>query len=98
MDHSWPGNVRELQHSVERAVLVAREDSIQPADLGLRTNTSVSPSIDELSLEQVEALLIRKTLARHNNNVVDAAQTLGLSRSAMYRRLQRYDIRIRNHE
>lgn len=98
VDHVWQGNVRELQHAVERAVLVARGDSIQPADLGLRLRTSASPPIEELSLEQVEALLIRKTLARHNNNVVEAAQTLGLSRSAMYRRLQRYDIRIGNNE
>jgi len=98
MDHPWPGNVRELQHAVERAVLVARGESIQPVDLGLRLRTSASPPIEDMSLEQVEALLIRKTLARHNNNVVEAAQTLGLSRSAMYRRLQRYDIRIGNNE
>jgi len=98
VDHPWPGNVRELQHAVERAVLVARGDFIQAADLGLRLRSSASPPIEDMSLEQVEALLIRKTLARHNNNVVDAAQTLGLSRSAMYRRLQRYDIRIGNNE
>ncbi len=97
-EHNWPGNVRELQHTVERAVLVVRGDSLQAADLGLRAPVRGASRLDELSLEQVEAHLIRKTLARYGNNVVAAANALGLSRSALYRRLQRYEIRIGNEE
>ena len=97
-EHSWPGNVRELQHAIERAVLVARGDLLQAIDLGLRTPGRNAARLDELSLEQVEAHLIRKTLARYGNNVVAAANALGLSRSALYRRLQRFEIRIEHEE
>lgn len=93
VEHAWPGNVRELQHAVERAVLVARGESIHAADLALRPRGGGSPRIDDLSLEQVEGLLIRKTLARYDNSVILAGKALGLSRSAMYRRLRRLEIR-----
>jgi DNA-binding NtrC family response regulator len=98
LQHTWPGNVRELQHAMERAVLVARGESIQSQDLELRPPANSSPRIEDLSLEQVESLLIRKTLSRYDNNVVMAAKALGLSRSALYRRLQRYDIRSGQEE
>jgi DNA-binding NtrC family response regulator len=98
LHHTWPGNVRELQHAIERAVLVARGESIQSQDLELRPPANSSPRIEDLSLEQVESLLIRKTLARYDDNVVMAAKALGLSRSALYRRLQRYDIRSGQEE
>jgi DNA-binding NtrC family response regulator len=93
-DHSWPGNVRELDHAVERAVLMARGESITPADLALRTGGEDrrSGSIEEMSLEEVEAFLIKKALARYDGNVSRAAEALGLSRSALYRRLQRYGL------
>src|SRR6202171_3931314 len=90
--HSWPGNVRELDHAVERAVLMAQTDSIRAADLGLRTGREGPPRLEEMSLEDVEALLIKKALARFNGNVSHAANALGLSRSALYRRLQRYGL------
>ena len=91
LEHDWPGNVRELQHSIERAVLMARGDRIQAADFGLR-GTRTSQRMEELSLEQVEALLIRKAMAKYEGNVSKAASMLGLSRSALYRRLDRYGI------
>ena len=94
LEHTWPGNVRELQHSIERGVLVARGDAVEVADLGLRTRNSSHVRLEDLSLEQVEATLIRKTLARYDGNVLAAAKALGLSRSALYRRLQRFEIRI----
>lgn len=90
--HPWPGNVRELDHSVERAVLMAQGHAVKPADLGLRTNREGAPRIEEMSLEEVECLLIRKALARFNGNVSQAAGALGLSRSALYRRLERYGL------
>jgi len=90
--HAWPGNVRELDHAVERAVLMAQGEVIRAADLGLRAGREGPPRLEEMSLEDVEALLIKKALARFNGNVSHAANALGLSRSALYRRLQRYGL------
>ena len=91
-NHSWPGNVRELDHVIERAVLMASGAAIRAGDLGLMAGRETTERIDEMSLEEVEALLIKKTLARFDGNAKMAAQTLGLSRSAFYRRLQRYGL------
>ncbi len=90
--HPWPGNVRELDHAVERAVLMSTGESIRVADLALRPGREGPPRLEEMSLEDVEALLIKKALARFNGNVSHAANALGLSRSALYRRLQRYGL------
>ena len=89
--HPWPGNVRELDHTLERAVLLAQGNSIRNADLGLR-GSGPSPRLEELPLEEVERLLIRKALERHGGNVSQAAKVLGLSRSALYRRLQHHGL------
>src|SRR6186997_2626496 len=91
VDHRWPGNVRELDHAVERAVLMALGNVVHTADLGLRAPVAMGEHLDEMSLEDVEALLIRKAMARHGN-VTLAAKALGLSRSALYRRLERYKL------
>ena len=91
--HGWPGNVRELDHAVERAVLMARGDEIREADLGLKPAGGDAPrQLDDMSLEDVEAFLIKKALQRHGGSVSRAAEALGLSRSALYRRLQRYEL------
>ncbi|MBZ5582567.1 MAG: sigma 54-interacting transcriptional regulator, partial [Acidobacteriia bacterium] len=90
--HPWPGNVRELDHAVERAALMAQGEAIRAADLGLRSGREGPPRLEEMSLEEVEALLIKKALARFSGNVSHAANALGLSRSALYRRLQRYGL------
>ena len=92
IEHAWPGNVRELMHVVERAVLMAQAASIQPADLALRAPAAAPGRLEEMSIEEVEEFLIRKALARNDGNVSHAATALGLSRSALYRRLQRYQI------
>jgi DNA-binding NtrC family response regulator len=90
VDHHWPGNVRELDHAVERAVLMAQGNVIHASDLGLRAAGAESASrLEEMSLEDVEAFLIRKAMARYGN-VSHAARALGLSRSALYRRLERH--------
>jgi DNA-binding NtrC family response regulator len=88
--HGWPGNVRELDHSIERAVLMAQQSLVQAGDLGLRSGREGAPRLEDMSLEDVECLLIKKALARYDGNVSQAAGALGLSRSALYRRLQRY--------
>ncbi len=87
--HAWPGNVRQLDHAVERGVLMAQGRLLRAADLGLRRAGEAAPRIEEMSLEAVERWLIEKTLARAEGNVNRAAEALGLSRSAMYRRLQK---------
>lgn len=89
--HAWPGNVRELDHAVERAALMAAGDRITASDLLLNAAPAPGRRLDELALEEVEALLIRKALARHGNATA-AAEALGLSRSAMYRRMQKFEI------
>ena len=88
--YPWPGNVRELEHVIERAVLMSEGSSIRASDLGLSSDRDGASRLDEMGLEEMEALLIRKALARHEGNVSKAADALGLSRSALYRRLQRH--------
>jgi DNA-binding NtrC family response regulator len=91
-EHAWPGNVRELNHVVERAVLMAQESCVKASDLALRSGPAAPPKLEEMSLEEVEEFLIRKALARAGGNVSHAANALGLSRSALYRRLQRFGL------
>ena len=91
LDHRWPGNVRELDHAVERAVLMSQGSTIRNTDLGLRTEGASSARLEDMSLEDVEAFLIKKAMARYGN-VSQAARALGLSRSALYRRLERYKL------
>jgi len=91
--HPWPGNVRELEHAVERAVLLASEDApIGPADLLLRPVAEGSGRLEDMTLDEVERHLIRRALDRYEGNVSRAADALGLSRSALYRRLQQHDL------
>ena len=92
LQYGWPGNVRELDHTIERAVLMARGQRIESADLGLNTQRGTAQSMDEMSLEAVEAILIRKALARTGGNVSHAADALGLSRGALYRRIEKYGL------
>jgi DNA-binding NtrC family response regulator len=90
--YAWPGNVRELRHVMERAVLLSRSDMIQVADLGIRGTPSKAPPLEEMNLDAAELFLINRALARHNGNALLAAKDLGLSRSAFYRRLQKFGI------
>ena len=92
LEHPWPGNVRELDHAVERAVLLAQAEVVRAGDLGLRAGREVAPRLDDLSLEEVESSLVKKALARFDGNMTRAAKALGLSRTALYRRVQRYGL------
>jgi DNA-binding NtrC family response regulator len=91
--HAWPGNVRQLDHAVERAVLMVKGEWVRSDDLGLQSGAA-GPAVrlEDLTLEDVERVLIQKALARHGGNVSQAAQALGLSRSAMYRRLEKHGL------
>jgi len=91
MRHAWPGNVRELEHAIERSVLMAPGSTVGAGDLALRRTADGAQSLENMGLEDVEAFLIRKAVSRYGN-VTDAAKALGLSRSALYRRLERFGI------
>jgi DNA-binding NtrC family response regulator len=92
-EHPWPGNVRELDHAVERGVLLASGPLVRTADLGLRAvPVGAASRLEDMSLDDVERHLIQRTLGRYDGNVSQAAKALGLSRSAMYRRLQKYGL------
>jgi len=88
--HPWPGNVRELDHAVERAVLLAEGDVIRARDLALGAPADGAAALEQMSLEEVERVLVQKALTRAGGNVSEAAKALGLSRSALYRRLKQH--------
>lgn len=92
LNHPWPGNIRELNHAVERGVLMAQGNEITARDLGLQTSVAEARPLEDMSLEEVERFLIRKTLARCEGNASKAAEALGLSRSAFYRRLEKHGL------
>ena len=93
LDHGWPGNVRELDHAIERAVLLSSGERIGTVDLALRVaGEPRGGRLEDMSLEEVEAFLIKKTLSRFEGNVTRAADALGLSRSALYRRIERHGL------
>jgi len=92
MQYSWPGNVRELEHTVERAVLLCRGEEIEPSNLAIASAKSAQPSFENMSIDEVEALLIRKVLRRCDGNISQAAESLGLSRAALYRRIEKYGL------
>ncbi|HZT73109.1 MAG TPA: sigma-54 dependent transcriptional regulator [Terriglobales bacterium] len=91
--HSWPGNIRELEHAVERAVLMATGETISTADLGLLPAADAGTErLEDMTLDEVERVLVQKTMARFGGNVSQAAKALGLSRSGLYRRLERHKL------
>ena len=90
--YAWPGNVRELDHTLERAVLLADQDEIGIADLSLAPGGDRGAHLDQMTLEEVERVLVQKALARSGGHVAEAARALGLSRSALYRRLERFGL------
>ncbi|MEO7041984.1 MAG: sigma-54 dependent transcriptional regulator [Gemmatimonadaceae bacterium] len=93
MEHSWPGNIRELEHTIERAVLLASGDTVRSTDLALSDRgSSTGQRLEELTLNEAERTLIQKALARYDGNVSHAAKALGLSRSALYRRMSAHGL------
>ncbi|HEV8385593.1 MAG TPA: helix-turn-helix domain-containing protein, partial [Candidatus Acidoferrales bacterium] len=96
VEYAWPGNVRELSHAVERGVLLAQGTMVKSSDLGLAAaggrGAAGGPRLEELRLEDAERLLVQKALGRCDGNVSAAAKALGLSRSGLYRRLQKFGL------
>lgn len=94
--HNWPGNIRELQHALERAVILSNSSVLQPDDFNFSTNTNKESeqqlNLEQFNLEEVEKILIRKVLKKYNGNITQAAGELGLTRSSLYRRLEKYGL------
>ncbi|MBX2969546.1 MAG: sigma-54-dependent Fis family transcriptional regulator [Cyclobacteriaceae bacterium] len=93
--HPWPGNIRELQHAIERAVILSNNAVLQPEDFNLSTagpKEDGQLSLEQYNLEEVEKLLIRKVLKKYNGNITQAAAELGLTRSSLYRRLEKHGL------
>jgi DNA-binding NtrC family response regulator len=94
--YSWPGNIRELQHAVERAVIMSNSSVLQPEDFNFNISRSEGEhdnvTIEQYNLDEVEKILIRKVLKKYNGNITQAANELGLTRSSLYRRLEKYGI------
>ena len=84
--------MRELEHTVERAVLLCRGEEIEPSNLAITSSRSAMQSFENMSIDEVEALLIRKVLRRCDGNISQAAEALGLSRAALYRRIEKYGL------
>lgn len=92
-NYDWPGNVRELQHAVERAVIMSETDILMPDDFGFAPKEPVEPmSVDNLSLDEIERMTVRKILARHNGNITLASKELGITRAALYRRIEKFGL------
>lgn len=93
--HSWPGNIRELQHAIERAVILSNSNILQPEDFNFTAVAGKEEgqlNLDAYNLEEVEKLLIRKVLKKYNGNITQAASELGLTRSSLYRRLEKHGL------
>ncbi|HTF20920.1 MAG TPA: sigma-54 dependent transcriptional regulator [Chryseolinea sp.] len=93
--HPWPGNIRELQHSIERAIILSTGTVLQPEDFNFAQTAAREDgnlSLEQYNLEEVEKLLIRKVLKKYNGNITQAASELGLTRSSLYRRLEKYGL------
>jgi DNA-binding NtrC family response regulator len=95
--HPWPGNIRELQHSLERAIILSNSSVLQPEDFNFTSASNTkeveqSLGLDQYNLDEVEKLLIRKVLKKYNGNITQAASELGLTRSSLYRRLEKHGL------
>jgi transcriptional regulator of acetoin/glycerol metabolism len=94
--HRWPGNVRELEHVVERALLLCQGDTVAREDLALIVGRSEGEGarFEQMTLDEAERQPMQRALAHSRGQVSDAAKTLGLSRSALYRRLQHHGLKV----
>ncbi len=90
--YSWPGNVRELQHAIERAVILTQHQSLQPEDFFLNEKSNDTKFADTFQIEEMEKVMVIKSLKKFNGNITEAARELGLSRAALYRRMEKYGV------
>ena len=90
MQYNWPGNIRELEHTIERAVILSEQNAIVPGDLQLEIREQMQPQ--GMNLEEMETHLISKAIEKHQGNISKAANELGLTRAALYRRIEKYGL------
>ena len=92
--YQWPGNVRELQHAIERAVIMGESQTLQPHDFFFSTPYIQEEGLvfDDMNLDQVEKIVIQKVITKHEGNISKAARELGLTRTSLYRRLEKYGL------
>jgi two-component system response regulator HydG len=92
--YPWPGNVRELQHAIERAIIMSDSTALQPSDFFFPSIEAKEDGIvfDDFNLEEIEKMVIRKALSKHGGNISLAAKELGLSRTSLYRRFEKYGL------
>ena len=92
--YSWPGNIRELSHTIERTVIMTDSTNLQPTDIILSTRETREEALlfENYNLDEAEKIIIRKVLGKFNGNITQAANELGLTRTSLYRRLEKYDI------
>jgi len=96
-EYHWPGNVRELRHTMERAVIMTEAAALQPSDIALSAPSQRRPSsndlgVDTLNLDDIEQAAVRRALSKHGGNISRAANELGISRKALYRRIEKYGL------
>ncbi len=92
--YHWPGNVRELQHAIERAIIMSDDQVLQPTDFFFASAEAESDGMvfDDYNLEDIEKTIIRKVISKYGGNISHAAKELGLSRTSLYRRLEKYGL------
>lgn len=92
--YPWPGNVRELRHAVERAVIMADQEQLYPQDFQLSAHQSneMGIKLQTMNLEEVESIVIRQAMRKFNGNISQAARALGLTRTSLYRRIEKYGL------
>ena len=92
-EYAWPGNVRELQHAVERAVIMADSNVIAASDLLFRKTAPTVTTTKSLNVEDIEKSAIEAAIEKHRGNLSNAAKELGMGRTTLYRKLERYNIK-----
>ena len=102
IDYTWPGNVRALRHAVERAVILSESEELEPEDFQLRPVSGHQAAAaaarfgaaeaEEVTLEEMEHQVIERVLHKHKGNISRAAKQLGITRTSLYRRMEKYGL------